>query len=96
MEIAEPSIKQAVAACVANGASTIIVAPYFLSKGRHIQDDIPALVEEALTEYPDVVCMIAAPIGVDPVMARLIEDRVKAAAEKAGASSSSSSSGEDE
>ena len=76
MEIAEPTIAQAVAACAAEGARTVIVAPYFLSKGRHIQDDIPALVDEAQKEYPHIKCVVAAPIGVDPLMAKLIEERV--------------------
>lgn len=37
MELAEPTIEQAVARCVAAGASRVIVAPYFLSRGRHVQ-----------------------------------------------------------
>jgi sirohydrochlorin ferrochelatase len=76
MEIAEPSISQAIAACVSQGARTVIIAPYFLSKGRHIQEDIPALVQEAQEQHPHVECLIAAPIGVDPLMAQLIESRV--------------------
>lgn len=82
MELAEPTIEQAVDRCVRNGASSVVVAPYFLSKGRHIQDDIPALVEEASSKYNGHIrCVIADPIGVDPLMARLIEERVKSAAE---------------
>lgn len=76
MEIAEPTIAQAIAFCASRGARTIIIAPYFLSKGRHIQDDIPALVEEAQKQYPEVHCVVAAPIGVDKLMAQLIEERV--------------------
>lgn len=49
--------------CVAAGARRVIIAPYFLSRGRHIQDDIPALVAEAQQQYPDVACSIAEPIG---------------------------------
>lgn len=49
--------------CVAAGAKHVVVAPYFLSKGRHIQDDIPALVAAAQEQYPDVRCSIADPIG---------------------------------
>lgn len=41
----------------------MVVAPYFLSKGRHIQDDIPALVAAAQQQYPNVSCSIAEPIG---------------------------------
>jgi sirohydrochlorin ferrochelatase len=41
----------------------VVVAPYFLSKGRHIQEDIPQLVREAQAKYPNVKCIISEPIG---------------------------------
>jgi hypothetical protein len=49
--------------CIEAGAKRVVVAPYFLSKGRHIQDDIPALVAAAREQFPDVACSIADPIG---------------------------------
>ena len=76
MEIAEPTIADAVGKCAAAGATTIIVAPYFLSRGRHIQEDIPALVAAAQEKHPGVTCIVADPIGLDPLMAQLIETRV--------------------
>eukprot|EP00887_Chlorella_sp_A99_P003898 scaffold11.g3898.t1 len=85
MEIAEPTIQQAVARCAAAGARRIVVAPYFLSRGRHIQEDIPALVAEAQRQHPGVECVVAEPIGIDALMAQLIEQRVRAAAGAAAA-----------
>ncbi|KAL6763037.1 hypothetical protein V8C86DRAFT_2506010 [Haematococcus lacustris] len=79
MEIAEPTIEQAVGRCAAAGADTVVVAPYFLSRGRHIQEDIPALVKEAQAKHPAVTCVVADPIGIDPLMAKIIEARVQAA-----------------
>ena len=76
MEIAEPSISQAVGRCVASGATDIVVAPYFLSPGRHVQKDIPALVDEAAREHPGVDVRLAKPIGIDPLVAEIIEARV--------------------
>lgn len=58
----------------------VVVAPYFLSKGRHIQQDIPALVAAARKQLPPgVSCVIAEPIGIDTLMAQLVESRVQAA-----------------
>ena len=76
MEIAEPTIADAVRKCVSAGATTVIVAPYFLSRGRHIQEDIPALVAAAQEQHRGVKCVVAEPIGLDPLMAQLIEMRV--------------------
>lgn len=83
MEIAEPTIADAIGRCASAGASTIIVAPYFLSRGRHIQEDIPALVAAAQKQYPQLKCVVAEPIGLDPLMAQLIEMRVISASDSA-------------
>lgn len=63
MELAEPSIGTAVAKCASAGCKTAVIAPYFLSRGRHISEDIPALVAEAQLANPSVRCIIAEPIG---------------------------------
>lgn len=77
MEIAQPSIAHAIKRCRDQGALNIVIAPYFLSRGRHIQDDIPALVKEASELYSDITLSIAEPIGIDPLMVQLIENRVQ-------------------
>ena len=47
MELAPPTIAEAFGRCVERGATLVVVAPFFLSPGRHWQEDIPALVDEA-------------------------------------------------
>ena len=47
MELAEPSIAQAIASCVADGATELIVHPLFLVPGHHLCEQIPQLVESA-------------------------------------------------
>eukprot|EP00873_Tetraselmis_striata_P002180 jgi/Tetstr1/422444/TSEL_013282.t1 len=84
MEIAEPSIMQAVEKCVARGATEVVIAPYFLSRGRHIQTDIPALVEEAKEAFPGIKCTVADPIGIDQMVVKIIQARVAAAVEQQG------------
>eukprot|EP00798_Chlamydomonas_sp_ICE-L_P016339 gene16339-22533_t len=76
MEIAEPTIEQAIEKCVSQGANHVVIAPYFLSRGRHIQEDIPELVNAAKLRFPSLECEIAEPIGIDPLMAQLIKNRV--------------------
>ena len=78
MELAEPNIAQAVTKCVERGAKSVVVSPYFLSPGRHIQEDIPALVEAAADQHPGVPVVIAKEIGVDPQVAQVIEERIRA------------------
>ena len=47
MELAEPSLETAFDACVAAGATTVVIAPYFLGPGQHWDRDIPALAAAA-------------------------------------------------
>ncbi len=77
MELAEPSIATAFDACVARGATTVVVSPYFLLPGRHWTQDIPALVEEAASRHPGVAYLVAAPFGLHPLMAQVVNARVE-------------------
>lgn len=76
MELAEPSIGTAFDACVARGATTVVVSPYFLLPGRHWSQDIPALVERAAARHPGVGFLVAAPFGLHPMMAEVVGARV--------------------
>jgi len=76
MELAEPSIQAAFDRCVERGAKMVVVSPYFLLPGRHWDQDIPGLTAEAATRHPGVPFLVAAPLGLHPLMARVVESRV--------------------
>lgn len=77
MELAEPTIAQAFDACVARGAARVVVMPYFLLPGRHWDQDIPRLTAEAAEKHPGVEFLVAAPLGLHPLMAAMIKSRVE-------------------
>ncbi len=77
MELAEPSIPQAFEACVRQGAKRIIVHPYFLSPGRHSTTDIPRMVAEAAAAYPELICNVTQPLGLDDEISRIILNRIQ-------------------
>lgn len=77
MDMAEPSLRQAFATAVAEGAEFIFIFPYFLSPGRHSREDIPKLCAAAAADYPTIEWHCAGPIGPDPIMAELIWSRVQ-------------------
>jgi sirohydrochlorin ferrochelatase len=76
MELAEPSIQTAFDRCVARGAKMVVVSPYFLLPGRHWDQDIPGLTAEAAERHPGVPFLVAAPLGLHPLMAHVVESRV--------------------
>ncbi len=86
MELAEPSIATAFDRCVERGAERIIVTPYFLLPGKHWQEDIPNLAAAAAAKHPGVAYLVAAPIGLHPMMKQVIESRVEHCLEHAGGS----------
>lgn len=82
MELAEPSIQQAFDECVKAGATTIVCHPFFLSPGRHVTEDIPALMQEAAAHHPHVRWTISAPLGMAPSMPDLMHSVVQSALER--------------
>ena len=65
MELAEPSISTAFRKCVEQGATRIVCHPFFLSRGRHVQEDIPSLLRAASEEHPQlqIAYSITQPLG---------------------------------
>ena len=76
MELASPTIAEAFAACVRQGATRVVVHPYFLSPGRHSTTDIPRLVAEAAKEHSPVAFHITPPLGLDEKIAHVIMARI--------------------
>ena len=66
----------AFATCVAAGATTVVVVPYFLWPGSHWSEDIPALAAEAASAHPGVRYLVAAPLGPHPALAQIVEGRI--------------------
>ncbi len=77
MELAEPSVGTAFDACVAGGATTVVLAPFFLWPGNHWDRDIPNLAAEASQHHPGVQYLITAPLGPHPFLMDIVEDRVR-------------------
>jgi len=76
LELGEPSIGTAFDRCVARGATTVAVAPWFLGPGTHWDRDIPARASEAATRHPGVRWLVTAPLGPDPALLDLMGQRV--------------------
>ena len=76
MELAEPSISTAFRRVVEQGAKLVVASPYFLSPGRHWNQDIPALFRQAAREFPGTRFLVTAPLGLHPLMQTIIQDRI--------------------
>ncbi len=79
LSLTPPGIGEAFDACVAAGASEIVVHPYFLAPGRHSRTDIPAAIREAATRHPGVSYVLTEPLGLHDKLLEVILDRVEEA-----------------
>lgn len=71
LELAEPSIGEAVDAAVAGGGP-VLVLPHFLHAGAHVREDVPALVATAAARHPGCDVRVLAPFGDDPAVLDLL------------------------
>ena len=79
LEIAKPSIPEAIESCIAAGATSVVLVPYFLAAGRHVAEDIPRIVQQVAQQHHDVAIHITEHIGMSDSMSRLILDSASSA-----------------
>jgi sirohydrochlorin ferrochelatase len=75
MELAEPTIREAFDACAAEGASHIVIHPYFLAPGKHSTQDIPRMAAEAAGRHKGVSYYVTEPLGVHENIIKVILER---------------------
>jgi sirohydrochlorin ferrochelatase len=77
LEIASPSIPEGIKRCVVAGSSSVTILPYFLAAGRHVTEDIPAIVADASEKYPGVSISLTRHIGASEGMLKLISSIIR-------------------
>lgn len=74
LELAEPSIPDGIEQCIRDGATEVVVLPYFLSAGRHVVTDIPEEVCGKQAQHPQIDIRIAPHLGASAGIAELLLD----------------------
>src|SRR6516164_8401696 len=67
LELARPTIEEGAVRCVGQGADQIVMVPYFLSAGVHVQRDLTELRDQLSARFPDVKFLLAEPLGRHPL-----------------------------
>jgi precorrin-8X/cobalt-precorrin-8 methylmutase len=76
LEFAAPTIAEAAAACVADGAVEVSVVPAVLLAARHAKNDMPAELLALAQQYPQVDFHFGAPMDLHPLLLQLAQRRV--------------------
>ena len=74
-----PHFPETFAMLVEGGARNVVVIPYFLFTGLHIQLDIPEMLQRCCLEHPAVRVVYGEPLGFHESLVDIVEERVKAA-----------------
>ncbi len=79
LEQGEPDLAAAVSAVIRQGATRVIVAPYFLTLGVHLQRDLPKIVAGLVRMHQGVEIRIAPPLDGHPALGVILKERAKEA-----------------
>lgn len=78
LEGGQPDLPGALEALAAN-VSRVVVVPYFLTLGLHLQRDLPRLIDQVKKAHPGVTIEVTAPLDQHPAMVEALLDRALAA-----------------
>jgi sirohydrochlorin ferrochelatase len=79
LEGGRPTLAEAIASLAGRGASEIVVIPYFLTLGLHLQRDLPRLVQAVEAQTPGVRVRVTAPLDGHPGLSSMLVDRAREA-----------------
>ncbi len=76
LELAEPDIATGGARCVELGARSVLMIPYFLAEGIHLTRDLTAARDDLIATHSGVAFTLGRPLGPDPLLDRLVVQRI--------------------
>ena len=79
LEQGTPDLAGAVRSAVAQGATRVVVVPYFLTLGLHLQRDLPSIVKELSRINKGVRIDVALPLDGHPALSRILQERAREA-----------------
>jgi sirohydrochlorin ferrochelatase len=75
LELGQPDLSGAVGRLVAAGIDRVVVIPYFLTLGLHMERDLPVLVEQLSNQYSGLQIAVTPPLDGHPGLIQAMVDR---------------------
>ena len=72
LELGEPNIPEGIDRALSLNPGEILVLPYFLTEGRHMEEDIPKILQEKARAYPETPIRLLNYVGSHPGMIELL------------------------
>ena len=75
LELGTPSLEEAAAQMAARGLCHIIVIPYFLTLGLHLERDLPRLIADISNKYNGIQITVTPPLDGHPALIEILKAR---------------------
>jgi len=79
LELGLPDLETAAARLAALGVRRLLIIPYFLTLGIHMERDLPRIAEHISLAHKGLEILIAPPLDGHPALLQILEDRAREA-----------------
>lgn len=77
LELGQPDLETAAAQLVAKGVERLVVLPYFLTLGLHMERDLPVLIDRIRQTHNRLRVQVAPPLDGHPGLVQALGDRFR-------------------
>jgi len=77
LELGRPSLPEAADLLAGRGVGRLVILPYFLTPGMHLERDLPVLVSEISNKYKDLQVIVTPSLDGHPGLVTLLADRLR-------------------
>ena len=74
LELTEPDLPSVAAELASQGVQAVTIVPMFLGAGRHVREDLPALVDDLRAAHPGIAWQLQRPVGENEHLLDLLAD----------------------
>lgn len=77
LQFNKPDLPEALGSVIKAGATKIVIVPFFLYNGIHMQKDIPEVISAEKIKNPEVDIILANHLGADHRLVDIVVDRIE-------------------
>jgi sirohydrochlorin ferrochelatase len=77
LELGQPDLEGAVLRLKAAGTTSILVIPYFLTLGMHLERDLPRIIQDISNKYKELKIHVAPPLDGHPALLQILLERTQ-------------------
>jgi sirohydrochlorin ferrochelatase len=79
LELGRPSLEEAVTALEQKGVRRVVVIPYFLTLGLHLERDLPRIMRDISLSHNELEVVATSPLDGHPALVQILLDRARQA-----------------